>query len=311
MSRVTVRIDPHVHSEASYDGREPVELILEHAADIGLDAVVITDHDTTGGSVRAAKLAADYGLIGIPGVEVSTAHGHLLALGVERMPPRRASYAETIRWIHDHGGIAVVPHPFQRSRHGVRRRHVPVPNSESAGETGVDAKVTLTADGRNRGGGGVGRMGHEAGRADEVDAIEVFNAWLFTGYHNRRARRFAEKHGYPGVAASDAHTLNYVGRAFTELTIEGREHVDDVTADDVLAAIREGTTSVSGKRAPISMAARHYVVAAVRKSGYYARSGTQRARRSAIRGAREMGSIARVGIAQGLRRVRRTLSWLR
>ena len=66
MSSVTVSIDPHVHSVASYDGHEPVELILEHAAEIGLDAVVITDHDTLGASRRAATIAGESGLIGIP-----------------------------------------------------------------------------------------------------------------------------------------------------------------------------------------------------------------------------------------------------
>ena len=96
---IPLQIDLHVHSEGSYDGSEPVDLILEHAADIGLDAVVITDHDTIHESLRAAELAPEYGLIGIPGVEVSTAHGHLLAIGVEEMPPRRAPYDETVDWI--------------------------------------------------------------------------------------------------------------------------------------------------------------------------------------------------------------------
>lgn len=152
--RVTVSVDPHVHSEGSYDGHEPVELILEHAAEIGLDAVVVTDHDVIRESNRAAAIAPEYGLIGIPGVEVSTAHGHLLAIGVDQMPPRGRPYDETVRRIHEQGGVAVVPHPFQRSRHGVRRGDVPTPESD-----------------------------------EEIDAIEAFNAWLFTGNRNRRARR--------------------------------------------------------------------------------------------------------------------------
>ena len=69
---LTARIDPHVHSAASYDGSDPSELLLEQAADIGLDAIVITDHDVIHESVRAAELAPKYGLVGIPGVEVST-----------------------------------------------------------------------------------------------------------------------------------------------------------------------------------------------------------------------------------------------
>lgn len=33
--------------------------------------------------------------------------------------------AATVSWVRDRGGVAVVPHPFQRSRHGVRKRDVP------------------------------------------------------------------------------------------------------------------------------------------------------------------------------------------
>ncbi|WP_144797101.1 CehA/McbA family metallohydrolase [Halorubrum depositum] len=287
MSSVTVSIDPHVHSDESYDGHEPIELILEHAAEIGLDAVVITDHDVIGESKRAAELAPEYGLIGIPGVEVSTAHGHLLAVGVERMPPRRRPYDETIAWIHERGGVAIVPHPFQRSRHGVRQRNIPVPETDDEG--------ALVADGDP---------------VDEVDAVEVFNAWLFTGYRNRRARRFAATYDYPGVAASDAHHLEYVGRAFTEVRIEGRESAADVTATDVLDAIRDGTTTVDGRRAPIRMAAKHYVGAAGRKSGYYARTGAVRSATAARRGVAETLSTARVAAIQGTHRAARVLSWI-
>ena len=310
MQRATVRIDPHVHSEGSYDGHEPVELILEHAADIGLDAVVVTDHDTMSESLRAAELAPEYGLIGIPGVEVSTAHGHLLAVGVEEMPPHRAPYDETVAWIHDHGGVAIVPHPFQRSRHGVRRRHVPVPGDEPEGA--VTGKSVVEAPHPDA------EAPHPDAEAPDrvpprrgVDAVEVFNAWLFTGYRNRKARRFATVHDLPGVAASDAHTLQYVGRAFTEVEVEGAASAAEVTAADVLDAIRAGSTTVSGKRAPVPMAARHYAIAAARKSGYYAKTGAVRSAATAKWAAFRAASTARVGALQGAHRLARIASWLR
>lgn len=251
----TIRLDLHVHSEASYDGHDPVELILEQAADIGLDGVVITDHDVIDASRRAARIAPEYGLVGIPGVEVSTAHGHLLALGVEEMPPRRAPLGETAAWVRDRGGVAVVPHPFQRSRHGIRRRHL---EAELAGE-------------------------------GDVDAVEVYNSWLFTGYKNRRARRFAAESGYPGVAGSDAHKVPYVGRAYTEIVVP--DSVSRVTGEDVLAAIREGATAVDGRRTPIPVSARHYAIGAARVSGYYAKVGAVRSAKTAVQGARVLGSF--------------------
>ena len=320
MSSVTVSIDPHVHSDESYDGHEPVELILEHAAEIGLDAVVITDHDVIGESKRAAELAPEYGLIGIPGVEVSTAHGHLLAVGIERLPPRRRPYDETVAWIHERGGVAIVPHPFQRSRHGVRQRNIPVPKPDEDAVPVADGALDSTEAAADERGdseavNGVAETDAVEGVAetdaiDEIDAVEVFNAWLFTGYRNRRARRFAAKYDYPGIAASDAHHLEYVGRAFTEVTVDGRESVADVTAGDVLDAIREGTTTVDGRRAPIRMAAKHYVAAAGRKSGYYARTGAVRSATAARQGVAETVSAARVAAIQGTHRAARVLSWI-
>ncbi|MFB6195725.1 MAG: CehA/McbA family metallohydrolase [Haloplanus sp.] len=242
MSQTTLRIDPHVHSDASYDGHDPVELLLEQAADIGLDGIVVTDHDVIHESVRAAELASEYGLLGIPGVEVSTAVGHLLAIGVAEMPPRRAPLDETVAWVRDHGGVAVVPHPFQRSRHGIPRRHL------------VDC-----------------------------DAVEVFNSWLFTGFRNRRARRFAAEHDCPAIAASDAHSVPHVGRAYTELVLDdvAREGLD---GDAVLDALRDGETRMRGRRQPIPASARHYAVGSARKSGYYAKVGALKGQAAAKTG---------------------------
>ena len=92
----TLAVDLHVHSEGSYDGRAPIEVLLEQAQAIGLDAIVVTDHDTISQPLRAAVLAPAYDLIGIPGVELSTAHDHLLAIGVEELPPPGEPLGETI-----------------------------------------------------------------------------------------------------------------------------------------------------------------------------------------------------------------------
>jgi hypothetical protein len=197
----------HCHSELSYDGRDPVEDILERAAAVDLDAIAVTDHDEIAASLEAVDAAPDYGLTGIPGMEVTSAAGHVLALGVERLVPPRRSFGETLDRIHALGGIAVVPHPFHKSR------------------SGVMAKIT----------------------ADELasaDAIEVYNSRLLTGRGNRKAERFARRRGLPMTAGSDAHIADMVGRAVTAIDAGS----DDV--DAILRAIREGRTSVEGRRTP-------------------------------------------------------------
>jgi predicted metal-dependent phosphoesterase TrpH len=117
----TVRVDPHVHTEASYDGHSSPEDLLAAASQVGLDAVVVTDHDSVSGAHAAAALASDRNIVVIIGCEVSTADGHLLAIGVDDRPDPHRSLAATARWIRDRGGVAVVPHPFQRLRHGASR----------------------------------------------------------------------------------------------------------------------------------------------------------------------------------------------
>ncbi|WP_247000363.1 CehA/McbA family metallohydrolase [Halosolutus gelatinilyticus] len=117
----SVSIDLHVHSEGSYDCRTRIVDVLERAAEIGLDGVCITDHDAIEQSLAAAEIAPEYGLVGIPGAEVSSRDGHVLAIGVDRCPEPGRPFDRTVVEIRNRGGIAVVPHPFQRSRHGVAR----------------------------------------------------------------------------------------------------------------------------------------------------------------------------------------------
>lgn len=177
-SSVVLSAELHAHSALSYDGRDPVSLLLQQAKAVGLDAIAITDHDEIQASLDAVSLAEDYGLIGIPATEVSSKAGHILALGVENQIPKGRPFAETIEQIRSEGGIAVVPHPFQKSRNGV----------------GPHISTEALAS---------------------VDAIEVYNSRLLTGRGNRQARKFAETHELPMTAGSDAHISEMVGQAVT------------------------------------------------------------------------------------------------
>jgi 3',5'-nucleoside bisphosphate phosphatase len=64
-----MRIDLHVHSNAS-DGTEPPAQVVRAAAAAGLDVVALTDHDTTSGWDEAVAVRPA-GLTLVPGVEFS------------------------------------------------------------------------------------------------------------------------------------------------------------------------------------------------------------------------------------------------
>jgi predicted metal-dependent phosphoesterase TrpH len=65
-----VRIDLHTHSTVS-DGTQPPADVMRSARDAGLDAVALTDHDSTAGWEEAARTARGLGLTLVPGMEVS------------------------------------------------------------------------------------------------------------------------------------------------------------------------------------------------------------------------------------------------
>src|ERR1700733_1322971 len=65
----TVRIDLHVHSNASDGTDDPAE-VMRRAAAAGLDVVALTDHDTQAG-IAGARAAVPDGLTLIPGMELS------------------------------------------------------------------------------------------------------------------------------------------------------------------------------------------------------------------------------------------------
>lgn len=178
-------VELHTHSELSYDGRDPVDMLLEQARAVGLDALVVTDHDEFAASREAADMAPDYGLVGIPGMEVTSEAGHVLAIGIEEQVPSNLPFVETVDAIHERGGIAIVPHPFQKSR------------------SGVAANVSTDA-------------------LRQADAIEVYNSRLLTGRSNRKAEKFARKYGLSMTAGSDAHIAEMVGQAVTLVDAEER-----------------------------------------------------------------------------------------
>lgn len=65
------KIDLHVHTTAS-DGTNTPESVVGIAAQLGLAAVAVTDHDTVSGYAEAAQAGKELGVEIVPGIEIST-----------------------------------------------------------------------------------------------------------------------------------------------------------------------------------------------------------------------------------------------
>ena len=108
MKSLALKLDLHVHTCYSPDALTTLEEVVLYSKKRGLDGVAITDHDTIDGALRLRK---EKELIIIPGVEVSTLEGHVLALNITQSIPPGLTIHETTRLIHEAGGTAIAAHP--------------------------------------------------------------------------------------------------------------------------------------------------------------------------------------------------------
>jgi len=183
-----LKIDLHVHTCYSKDAFTTLKELIRHAKKRGLDGVAITDHNTIEGASRIKKEDTD-GLVIIPGIEVTTSKGHMLGLNVTELIPRDLKPSETVKLIHENGGIAVAAHPS-----------VPLKNS-----------LGLEVLRKNMG----------------IDAIEVINSSSFPfSFSTYLARRAAVQLGLPQTGGSDSHIPETIGLAYT--IIDADPDVEDI-----------------------------------------------------------------------------------
>jgi hypothetical protein len=110
------RGDLHTHTVHS-DGRRRIEEMSKAATVAGLDFIVSTDHNTNSAN-RAWAAAAGGDLEVIAGEEVTTRHGHWLAVGLPpggwvdwRYGPRDGVFAGYAAQVRADGGLVVAAHP--------------------------------------------------------------------------------------------------------------------------------------------------------------------------------------------------------
>ncbi len=178
---MVVKADLHVHSCYSSDSMiTPKELVF-FAKKRGLNAVAVTDHNRVEGALKIAK---ETSFLIIPGIEVSSADGHIVGLNVREVIPRGLSAEETVQKIHAAGGVAVACHPYALFK----------------GSLGGNVSATF----------------------DAIETLNA-RAFPFNR-SRRRAEQAAAQFGLSRVAGTDAHYGPQIGAAYTvidaELTVD-------------------------------------------------------------------------------------------
>jgi hypothetical protein len=169
-----LRVEFHCHTIFSKDSLTQPERLVSAARQKGLGRVVVTDHNSIAGALRAHRIDPELVIVG---EEIKTTRGEILAAFVTEEIPPGLTPQETIRRLREQGAFISVSHPFDLTRSG----HWELPDL---------LEITPL-----------------------VDAIEVFNARCVDPAFNALAQAFAREHGLPGTVGSDAHTALELGRA--------------------------------------------------------------------------------------------------
>ncbi len=197
--------DLHIHTIYSWDGTSSVSGVLKFASiNAHLNVIAITDHDEIEGALQAIELAPSFGIEVIPGSEISTRDGHLLALFIHNKIPRGLTLEESVLLVREQGGICIAPHPGARGA-----------NSLSAESIRAALANPLVKE--------------------ALLGIEIFNASIFHQRSNYSAWSLGQSLHLAWVGNSDSHILKTIGMGATRFP--GK------TALDVRQALFENTTS--------------------------------------------------------------------
>jgi predicted metal-dependent phosphoesterase TrpH len=198
-----MKLDLHLHTTAS-DGTASPEEMVAVISRRGLDGFSITDHDTPGDAAHYETLASEYGLVHIPGIEITTLEGHLLVYAAPENSDVLGEF-EILKPLSYYISKAATTdvilspaHPFDYFRHGMGNQVYNYPWT----------------------------------------ALETFNGSTVFPFANRRAHAAAETLHLPEIGGSDAHTIYYVGKAYTE--------VEATNLEEIIPKIREGACTVGG-----------------------------------------------------------------
>ncbi len=198
--------DLHIHSIHRFDGTSSISAILKYVADsTDLDVIAITDHDSITGAAEALQLAPAYKVQVIPGCEISTADGHLLALFIDRPIQAGLSLIETLLRVGEQGGVCIAAHPMARGTSSLRFSTI------------VNALKLPGIEKILRG-------------------VEAFNGGLVYTRTNPQVEGMAKVLPLAQMGNSDAHVLQMIGAGATEF--------DGHTIYDLRAAIERKATRV-------------------------------------------------------------------
>jgi len=144
--------DPHCHTLASDGMVTPADLV-DAAVAMGVNLIAITDHDTMANAAEVVERGEAAGIVVVPGQEVTTkwpAMTHMIGWFLEKPISRAMSVLDTVKAIHDQGGLVVIPHPFMPTYFASMQPDTLLRLIEQEPVDGIEVLFTAPAGARRR-----------------------------------------------------------------------------------------------------------------------------------------------------------------
>jgi predicted metal-dependent phosphoesterase TrpH len=202
-----LRVELHAHTSDDPRDRIPHSAteLIDRAASLGYGALAITLHDRQLDIRPLMPYAAERRVTLIPGIERSIEGRHVLLINFASGTEEVRSFEDAARLKREQHGLVIAPHPFFPAGSCLRSR--------------MDR------------------------HADLFDAVE-YNAMFAPGLNfNRRAVRWAARHGKPMVGNGDVHRLHQLGTTWSMVDAEPNP-------DAICAAIRAARVRVEARPLP-------------------------------------------------------------
>jgi len=172
-------VDFHVHTREDPKDyiRYTAHRLFERAAELGFDALAVTNHDQGVYSPALARAAAGRGILLMPGVEITADDAHIVVINPAFEPRLEGFALRDLPRLADPKSLTIAPHPFFHFFKSLQKRLFPL--------------------------------------LPWIDAIEFtcyHNPLLDL---NKSAVRAARDYGKPLVGNSDSHDLRQFGLTYT------------------------------------------------------------------------------------------------
>lgn len=167
------RFELHCHSHYSRGRKIPTEALaspsqlVRVARNKGLSGIALTDHSTIRGWKEAEREAKKQGIVFIPGIEIASAAGHVIGLGLSSRVEDGLSLDETVERIREQGGVSIAPHPFDVRGEGIGNGIAKVDVVEVFNSLNLDRLSNVFAERRAR------KFGKPAVAGSDVHTLDM------------------------------------------------------------------------------------------------------------------------------------------